>query len=100
MTIAERLRNLDRQVGAYRQPTPKEWIRTARGWRSSLASACFIAALVVAFSLFVPQAAAGASFMAFIAVGIAFHAGQMKVEHDRLRGEVEHVGGFRRADGL
>ena len=100
MGIGERLRNLDRKAGAYRDPTPNEWIRTAKSWRSALASACFIAALVVAFSVFVPQAGGGMSFMAFLAVGMAFHAGQMKVEHDRLRGQTERVGGFRRPNGL
>ena len=38
--------------------------------------------------------------MSFIAVYLAFHAGQIKVEDDRLRGVVDRVAGHRRPDGL
>lgn len=100
MTITQRLRNLDRKAGVYKQPTPDQWKRAARSWRSLLATAWFMAATVVAFALLVPEAGGGASFSAFLAVFLAFQAGQMKVEDDRLRGVLDRVAGHRRPDGL
>ena len=100
MTITERLRDLDRRAGVYKQQTPEQWRRMARTWRGLLASACFVAALVVGVALFVPKTVGGVSFLAFIAVQCAFRAGQMKVEDDRLRGVVDRVAGHRRPEGV
>lgn len=71
----------------------------APAWHG-LADACFPALLVVVFTILVPEARGGMSFFAFIAVFLAFHAGQMKVEDDRLRGVGDHAAGHRRPVGL
>ncbi len=100
MTVRQRLGNLDRKAGVYKQATPEQWGRMARSWRAGLASSCFLALLVVAFALVVPEARGGVSFFAFVAVYMAFHAGQMKAEDDRLRGKGDFVAGHRRPEGM
>lgn len=100
MTITQRLRNLDRRAGVYKQATPAQWRRMARAWRTGIGGACFLALMIVGISIIVPEAAAAVTPMAFLAVYLAFQAGQMKVEDDRLRGVVDRVAGHRRPDGL
>lgn len=100
MTITQRMRSLDRRVGFYKEPTPDQWRRMARGWRASLATACFLGLMMVGFSIFAPGGAGAMSSLVFFVIYFAFNAGQMQVEDSRLRGVVDCVAGHRRPDSL
>lgn len=84
--LGERLRELDRKAGYGRQPTAEEWRRGVRRWRLLIAVAVAqITTLLAALGFLAPISLASAP-VAFVALWLAFRAGKLKAEEDRLEG--------------
>ena len=84
--LGERLRELDRKAGYGRQPTAEEWRRGIRRWRWLIAVAIAQVTTVVAALVFVAPISLSFAPVAFVALWLAFRAGKLKAEEDRLEG--------------
>ena len=100
MSVMSRMRDLDRKAGLYSQPSQEQWRRAAARWRWLLAVAVAQVVAVVVAGFLNPTVSAGMSAVAVTAVALAFQAGRLKAEHDRLHGRDDVIGGMRRPPGL
>lgn len=100
MTVIDRLREFDRKAGFGSQTTEDQWRRTAKRWPWLLLAAALQMLSIVVMGLLNAPAGVAASWLGFVALGLAFQAGRLKAEDDRLQGRDGVIGGQRRPSGL